>query len=51
MSRIAFLTRVFVFSHVPLPRRSMAGRAPSALAYFWMRSKLSTGTLSLSPPW
>ena len=46
MSRMAFLTRVFVFSHVPLPRRSTAGRAPSALAYFWMRSNASTGTVT-----
>jgi hypothetical protein len=51
MSRIAFLTRRFVFSQVPLPSLSTTGRAPSALAYFWTRSKLSTGTLSLSPPW
>ena len=51
MSRMAFLTRVFVFSQVPLPSLSMRGRAPSALEYFWMRSKASTGTLSLSPPW
>ncbi len=51
MSRMAFLTRVFVFSQLPLPSRSTAGRAPRALAYFWMRSKLSTGTLSLSPAW
>ena len=51
MSRMAFLTRVLTFSQLPLPRRSTAGRAPSWLAYFWMRSNASTGTLSLSPPW
>ena len=51
MSRMAFLTRFLTFSQLPLPSRSMAGRAPSALAYFWTRSKVSTGTLSLSPPW
>ena len=51
MSRMARLTRRLTFSQLPLPRRSMAGRAPSALAYFWIRSKASMGTLSLSPAW
>ena len=51
MSRMAFLTRRLTLSQLPLPRRSMTGRAPSALAYFWTRSKASTGTFSLSPPW
>ena len=51
MSRMAFFTRVLVFSQAPLPSRSTCGRAASPLEYFWMRSKASTGTLSLSPAW
>ena len=51
MSRMAFFTRVLVFSQAPLPSRSTCGRAPSPLEYFWMRSNASTGTLSLSPAW
>ncbi len=49
MSRMAFFTRVLVFSQAPLPSRSTCGRAASPLEYFWIRSNASTGTLSLSP--
>ena len=51
MSRMAFFTRRLTFSQLPLPNRSMSGRAPSALAYFCTRSNASIGTFSLSPPW